>query len=280
MSTSQTSTPTPRPQRSSATKPLMILFAIIGGVTLLAILLTTVFASVIGLSRGSATLTADTSGVTSLDVDASASRFDLEFDDVTEATLETSGLNATRWDMHRNGDELVVEAPSRWASWCIFTCDNGDNQVTLTLPEELNDGSLNAELGLNAGRLFADGDFDTLSVELNAGEVNVNGTTRALDAELNAGSANLNLADVDTANFEVAAGRLTAELTGSAPTTTDIEVNAGRLLLTLPNDSYTVTSDVAAGMLDNQLGNDATAANSIAVEVAAGNVTLQPGATP
>lgn len=280
MSTSQTSTPTPGPQRSSATKPLMILFAIIGGVTLLAILLTTVFASVTSLSRGSATLTADTSGVTSLDVDANASRFDLEFDDVTEATLETSGLNATRWDMHRNGDELVVEAPSRWTSWCIFNCDNGDNKVTLTLPEELNDGSLNAELGLNAGRLFADGDFDTLSVELNAGEVHVNGTTRALDAELNAGSATLNLADVDTANLEVAAGRLTAELTGSTPTTTDIEVNAGRLLLTLPNDSYTVTSDVAAGMLDNQLGNDATASNSIAVEVAAGNVTLQPGATP
>src|SRR5690625_3556025 len=98
MSTSQTSTPTPRPQRSSATKPLMILFAIIGGVTLLAILSTTVFASVIGLSRGSATLTANTSDITSLDVDASASRFNLEFDDVTETTLETSGLNATRWD--------------------------------------------------------------------------------------------------------------------------------------------------------------------------------------
>lgn len=99
--------------------------------------------------------------------------------------------------------------------------------MTLTLLEELNDGNLNASMDLSAGRLIADGEFDHLEVELGAGEATVNGSANALDAQLSAGSANLNLADVQTAEFEVSAGRLTTELTGSAPDTVNTEVSVG-----------------------------------------------------
>src|SRR5690625_7585212 len=97
--TQQTSTiqimPSPEPQRSSATKPLMIVFAVIGGATLLAILLTTVFLSVIGLSRGSATMTADTTGVTGESVDYTAAELTSEFGDATAANPEHDRLHAT-----------------------------------------------------------------------------------------------------------------------------------------------------------------------------------------
>ena len=112
--------------------------------------------------------------------------------------------------------------------------------MTLVLPEELNDGSLNADLELSAGRLVADGDFNRPDVELGAGEANVNGSARELDAQLSAGSANLNLANVQTAELGVSAGRLITELTGSAPENVNAEVTAGRLEVTLPDTEYAV----------------------------------------
>jgi len=282
--TQQTSTiqimPSPEPQRSSATKPLMIVFAVIGGATLLAILLTTVFSSVIGLSRGSATMTADMTGVTGVSVDSSAAEFTLEFGAVPEATLETSGLHADSWHLVRDGAELQVQAPNQWMNWCFFNCNFEDNHVTLTLPEELNDGSLDADFDLAAGRLIANGDFDRLEVELGAGEATVNGAANELDAQISAGSANLNLANVQTAELEVAAGRMITELTGDAPDTVNAEVSAGRLEVTLPDTEYAVNSEVSAGNLDNQLQTNAASNHRVNVELAAGNATLQPGATP
>lgn len=266
------------PTRSSAAKPLMILLAIIGGIVLLFVIATTIFTSATGLSRGTATLTADATGVQTLEVDASAAQFTLEFAAVDEATLATQGLSADRWELQRRGDTLRVDSPSPWFNWCFFNCNRGENQVTLTLPEQLNDGSLSAEVELNAGQLHADGAFDQLAVELNAGEARVNGTARTLDAQVNAGDANLSIAGVENANFEVAAGRLTTELTGSAPTTTEIEVNAGQLNLTLPDETYAVTSDVTAGSLDNRLTVLPDSQYRIAVELAAGDVRLLTGA--
>lgn len=87
----------PGPNRSSATKPMMVLFAVIGGIVLLAVIATTVFSSAVGLNRGSATTTADTTGISTVNIDANATNFNLEFADVSEATLETYGLNADGW---------------------------------------------------------------------------------------------------------------------------------------------------------------------------------------
>lgn len=221
--------PNPEPKRSSASKPIMILLAVVGRLTLLGVLLSALFSAAVGLNRGSETMTADTAGVTGVNVDANASQFNLEFGAVSEATLETHGMNAGGWHLGRDGTELEVQAPSQWTNWCFFNCNFEDNQVTLILPEKLNDGSLNADLELSAGRLVADGDFNRLDVELGAGEANVSGSARELDAQLSAGSANLKLADVQTAELEVSAGRPITELTGSAPDNVNAEVSAGRL---------------------------------------------------
>lgn len=269
----------PEPNRSSATKPMMVLIAVIGGIALLVVVATTVFSSALGLNRGSATTTADTNGVSTIDIDATATKFDLEFADVSEATLETSGLNADGWHLGREGNELVVHAPDRWMDWCFFNCGVEDNQVTLTLPQELNDGHLSAELELSGGQLVTDGDFDRLGVELNAGEVNINGSARALDTQVNAGSGNLNLADVQTAELEVSAGRLITELTGDAPEQVSAEVSAGRLDLAVPDTAYAVNSQVSAGNLDNQLQTTSAADHRIDVDVSAGNAVLRPGST-
>ena len=270
--------PDPEPKRSSATKPLMIVLAVIGGIALVIAIATTIFSSALGLSRGSATLTADASGVTALDVDANAAQFTLEFAEVNEAILEASGVSAERWELTRSDTTLEVDAPSRWWHWGWFG-NNGSSHVTLTLPTELNDGSLNADLDVDAGQLTATGSFDQLALELNAGEARVDGAARTLDAQVNAGEATLMIADAEETNFEVAAGRLTAELTGSAPTTTQIDVSAGQLDLTLPNETYAVTSDVAAGNLDNRLDTVSDSQFQIDVDLAAGEAKLHPQST-
>jgi len=266
--------PDPEPKRSSATKPLMIILAVIGGITLLVMLATTIFSATFGFSRGSAALAANTDGVTALDVRAAGSRFDVEFADVNEATLETSGIRADAWELTTHDATLVVDAPNRWWDWGPFWTGDDETRAVLTLPTELNDGNLDAKLDLDAGQLLATGDFDELTLNVNAGDAEVNGTASSLDAELNAGSANLALADVETAAFDVAAGRLDAELTGTPPTSTEIEVAAGQLDLTLPDAPYAVTSEVAAGDLDNRLNVVSDAESRIAVEIAAGNVVL------
>ncbi|MDN6499967.1 MAG: DUF4097 domain-containing protein [Yaniella sp.] len=268
---------TPQPPRSAATRPIMILIAIIGGLTLLVVAATAVFSSTINFNRGVANLTADTTGVTGVNIEANASEFNLAFGDVTEATLRTDGVNAENWQLRREGDELLVTAPDQWFNWCFFNCNFQENRVTLTLPAELNDGSLNADMDLSAGRLIADGNFDHLEVELGAGEATVNGSANALAAQLSAGSANLNLADVQTAEFEVSAGRLTTELTGNAPDTVNTEVSAGQFDLTLPDTQYAVTSEISAGDLDNQLQTSSDSNHKVFVELSAGGATLRPG---
>lgn len=282
MSINDTSTPSdtspmhnPEPQRSSATRPIMILLAVIGGVTLLAFIVTSGISSALGLNRGAETMTAGTSGVTGVNVDANASRFNLEFGDVSEATLQVNGLNANSWELSRDGDELLVQAPDQWLNWCFFNCNLDDNQVTLVLPQELNNGQLNAEMELSAGQLEATGDFDRLEVDVGAGEANINGSANELDAQMSAGSANMHLADVQTADLDISAGRMIAEFTGTAPEAVNAEVSAGQLDVTLPDTAYAVDSQVSAGNLDNQLQTSSGSNHRVTVELSAGNAILR-----
>ena len=266
--------PNPEPRRSGATKPIMIIIAVIGALALIGVVVTTLLGSIVGLtSRGSASQTANTTGVTQLDLNSNAGDVKIIFDDVDQATLDATGQHADRWDLIRRGDILAINAPETWWSWCWFNCEG--TEVTVTLPQELNNGNLNAELDLNAGRLDVTGNFNDLAVELNAGEINVDGAARTLQTEVNAGNANLQLADVKTATFEVAAGRIDSELTGTAPTTTEIDVSAGQLILELPDTEYAVVSDSSAGSLNNNLRGAPDAANRITVDIAAGDVTLK-----
>ncbi|WP_344725115.1 hypothetical protein, partial [Agrococcus terreus] len=144
--------PNPEPRRSSATKPIMITLAIVGALALVGVLVTTLLSSIIGLSsQGSASQTADTTGVTQLELNSNAGNVNILFDDVDQATLDATGQHADRWELVHRGDTLAVNAPDTWWSWCWFNCEG--TEVTVTLPQELNNGTLNAEFDLNAGRL-------------------------------------------------------------------------------------------------------------------------------
>src|SRR5699024_5052372 len=100
--------PDPEPRRSSATKPLMILLAVIGGITLVVILTTSAMSSLVGLSGGSATRTADTTNVTDLEFLSAGASFYLDFADVHEATRETSSSRANAWELTSQNSTLVV----------------------------------------------------------------------------------------------------------------------------------------------------------------------------
>src|SRR5699024_12601665 len=95
-----------------------------------------------GFNRGSANRTAGTTGVAGVNLEANASECNLEFSNVSQAILRTEGVNAANWQLRREGDELLVTAPDQWFGWCLLNCNFDENRVTLTLPEELNDGSL------------------------------------------------------------------------------------------------------------------------------------------
>ena len=78
-----------------------------------------------------------------------------------------------------------------------------------------------------------------------------------------------------TADLRVSAGSMNAALTGDAPTDTTVDVSAGSLELTLPDDTYDVTVSEAAGSVDNDLDTSSTATNTVDVSISAGNVSLR-----
>src|SRR5699024_6814308 len=102
------------------------------------------------------------------------------------------------------------------AKWCFMWCGDQDEQVTITLPKRL-EGNLPGTFDLSSGRLTADGDFDTLTVNVAAGTFTYTGATPMLEVALSAGAANLTVTDTKEADLGVSAGTLTANLQGAAP---------------------------------------------------------------
>ena len=148
--------PSPEPRRSGATKPIMIIIAVVGAIALVGILVTTLFTSIIGLSsQGSSTDSSYQRGNGGLNSNAGRGGYSVR-------RRRSGYLNATgsmrMVGINRDGDVLAINAPDQWWSWCWFNCD--DTHVTVTLPQELNDGSLNAEMDLNAGQLNVSGSFN------------------------------------------------------------------------------------------------------------------------
>ncbi|QTV80413.1 hypothetical protein [Microbacterium sp. NIBRBAC000506063] len=149
--------------------------------------------------------------------------------------------------------------------------------MTLTLPTAYQTAGLDAALELSAGRLVAEGDFGRLDVEVNAGRADVTGSATRADVLVNAGRADVTLRDVAQARFDINAGRVEADLTGSAPDDVTIDVSAGELVLAVPNSVYDVRSNVSAGSFDNRLDTASTSSRTIDVQVSAGSATLRPG---
>lgn len=263
--------------------PLLIATAVVGGVALLAVIVTTLFAGIssripaiaaLGTS-GAAASTSETgvAGVTELEIDASRGDVVVEFADVAEARLHVEG--GDRWRMERDGDTLVVKSRNGLFDWgpdlCFGVC--GEHRATLTLPREL--AGVDAEFELGAGALSAEGEFGALQLDVGAGRAQLAGSARSVDAEISAGSADIDLAGVQSASFEVSAGKGNVLLSGAAPSNVEASVSAGSLMIELPDAVYSVTSDVSAGGLDNELRTDPASPNRVTVDVSAGSLTLR-----
>ncbi|MBF0816978.1 AsmA family protein, partial [Microbacterium paludicola] len=264
----------PAPRSGGPGKPVAIILIVIGGLLLIGTVAGVIRSVVADASRIDDTLTVDAAGITSLDVDAAASSFRLEFGDVDEATLEITDARS-EWTLTRDGDELQVGTPDElFGDWGPRFGRN-EEQVVLTLPESLRDAEIDADLTLAAGELRAEGAFGELDLELGAGGMNVSGSARTLTADISAGDARVELADVSEAEITVSAGRLVGELTGSAPDLVTAGVSAGSLDLTLPAGSYDVNSDASAGRVDNRLDTDDSSAHRVTVDLSAGHATLR-----
>lgn len=273
----------PAPERPSAPqsgdKTVAIVVSVIGGVALLGAAVGAGVSAARGAAAGDELLTADARGVQALSVDASASSFSVAYADVDEAVLEVTAGAGGGWSLSRRGGELIVDRRGGlFGGWSFGDWfGDGEDTAVLTLPEGLRDASLDADLSLGGGSLTAEGTFGDVQADVGAGYLSLEGAARSLDLDLSAGQAEVTLAGVERADFSIAAGRVDAVMRDEAPTEVSVDVSAGSLDLALPDVEYAVTSDVAAGDLDNQLDVSSASPHHIQVELAAGDATLRPG---
>ncbi|MBT2474363.1 DUF4097 family beta strand repeat protein [Microbacterium sp. ISL-103] len=268
--------------RSSGKTAVMIVTAVVGGFALLGTGGSAAFAATGTLlassTEGSDSVqTEDASGLEGIDLDVDAGNMRIEFGDVEEAELAVTNSRGPAWTLERDGDELVVRSPEFRFGWWFGGWFGDDQSAVLTLPEDLRDAALDAELTLDAGSLDVVGDFGALDVTVNAGALDVEGSASSLTIDMSAGRADATLDGVDDADLTVAAGDLNVELTGRAPSQTTIDVSAGSVDLTVPDESYSIVQDVSAGSLDAKVDQSSDTRNAIDVSLSAGSVTIRPG---
>ncbi|HJX80118.1 hypothetical protein [Glutamicibacter sp.] len=268
--------PPPAGSKSSMT----LVLAILGALIILGVIATSAWRASNSLGISSSEQTANAQGVTALDVQVDAGRFNLLFADIPEATLEVDSARSGEWTLRREAGTLLVRSPNDWGDWCFVGCDWEENDVTLTLPSSLNDGNLDAELQMAAGEFSADGNFNDLLMEMSGGTLDVSGSAKGLFVELGAGKTDIDMANVQIATFDISAGRVDGAFTGTAPKDIQAQVSAGMLQLTLPDTSYNVIQDVSAGAVENGLSVSQKSEHKVQVEVSAGNVVLRAGAEP
>lgn len=229
-----------------------------------------------------AELRSPVSGITGLEVEASAASFTLEFDDVDEAVLTVDHRGSGRggeWTMRAEDEELVVErASGPRTDGCLFGCGErgGGERVTLTLPQSLGEGDLlNGDLTINSGELQVAGDFAELSLDVNAGSLGFIGSARDLSASVRTGEASIEAKDVREAEFDLEVGDLRAVLSGTAPALVDLEASTGSADLKLPEGEYRVDAEGELGATDNRLSTNDQSKNVVSVRASLAEVTLR-----
>lgn len=228
------------------------------------------------------TWTADADAVRELRVSSSAADFDVRFGDVDEATLVASatGGPVQRWTLERRDDALVVGTERRWFGFGFGIVQLGDRgfgeeQVTLTLPAELEGAGLALTADVSAGSFAAAADWGRAELDLSAGQAELGGTADELVVQVSAGEARLDVASPRTVALDVSAGRVVGAVTGEQPQAITAQVSAGAIELGIPDGDYAVTQDVSAGSATIDVDADRQAAATIDVEVSAGSVTLR-----
>ena len=273
----------PQPDTPSRSKAPLMITAIVGGVLVLGAIGGATIAGIYALNSDSPSaqrLTADATDITALDIHVSAANFEVRFDSLAspdaDATLETTE-GRQNWTLERRGDSLIVDTERSFFDWgWNFFGGGADQHVVLTLPDSLRASLIDADLTLSAGSLRADGDFGELDLEVSAGSMRIDGSARDVQASVSAGEAHVKLADVSEFAFEVSAGDLTVDLSGTAPRLVHGSVSAGEAIIALPDEVYQVSTEASAGEIRNGLQTASNSPRVVKVEVSAGKITLQP----
>jgi len=262
--------PPQSPAPRSSSRVIAILAICLGVVLILGAITTAVFSAVRAAAVRTDTLTADASGITSLDIDVEAAGFRIAYGS-DEATLEVTG-GGTDWRLERNGDTLEVRSHRPW--WGRWDWWIGEERVVLTLPDRYADQTLDASFDLGAGSITANGTYGELELDLGAGAMDISGSAQSVDAQISAGRASLDLDDVDTATLRLSAGSMDGELRGPLRSLA-LDVSAGRISMTIPDQVYDLTEDKSAGEITHNLDTSSSSRNTITASVSAGSIDLR-----
>src|SRR5699024_10265666 len=85
--------------------------------------------------------TAAVDGVTTLHVDSRSSDVHVAFGDVAEAQLSVSPADSNAWHWTTAGNTLIATNQRPFYNICFGWCGNRNEEVTITLPEELDGNS-------------------------------------------------------------------------------------------------------------------------------------------
>lgn len=268
---SATPLPQPGPPAPRYSRVVAILAMTLGALLIAGVAIGSVFSFVRAAGVREDTLTASTTDLGALTVDISTGSVEIVYGDVTEAELNVLG-QVSDWKLERSGDTLTVSTHRGWLFGWNWLGD-GDRAI-LTLPQSLRDAPLDATLRTSAGSIDASGTFGTLELDLSAGSIGVSGSAERVTVEVSAGSARLDLADVDSAAVTVSAGSAVGDFTGTAPTSVDLDVSAGRIALDVPDETYAVSTRESAGSISYDVQTGADSPHRIDAEVSAGSIDI------
>ena len=282
--TTQPNTPERSPRRGIG--PVGIITAVVGGVVLFGLGASAALMMV--TTSGSADTTAqtarlaepvDTTGVTSLSLNAGVADIDVVFADVAGATLSVRGAGAEKWELRRDDEDLTVYAPRKGSGFCFLGfCPSGRNQyttATLTLPRELEDRAIDADLTVGVGSVRAAGAFGDLEVSVEVGEADIRGTAETLDIEVGVGSFTGEFSGVTTVAAEASLGEIDLVLTKTPPMDVRLQASTGSISLAVPAADYDVQVTHSLGDVTNTLRNVPGAANRISAQAELGEITLR-----
>ena len=214
-------------------------------------------------------------GMTNLDVDVDSG--DLAVACGPSESFVLTQKNVTdRWHMDAEGGTVRVwqEPDNNWLPQIWFFGKPAE-KAALEIPQSLCEQSLTADLSVDAGSLDVKADVDGATVDVRAGSLSLAGAANAVTANVAAGSADLNIDDAEQVAVEVSSGSVEGAFT-QVPERLTADIDAGSASLALPAGNYTVSSNVEAGSVSNNLTIDSSApAGAIDVSVDAGSASFE-----
>ncbi|WRS30887.1 hypothetical protein U6G28_04165 [Actinomycetaceae bacterium MB13-C1-2] len=224
----------------------------------------------------------DVSGVEEVELKAAAADFRIGFADVSTAVLSVEGEEADYWTLSREANLLKISSgPRRPLSGAGAKLLAGvKTNAVLTLPQALNDGRLVLELDIAACKFHGAGAFLAVEADLAASEFDLAAQVQEARIGLAAGKARVLLENTAKVELKIAAGSLSGWLKGGAPSFLRVEVATGSADLIVPPVPYRVKKGSVLGSTDLRVKEDASSPSMIDIEVAVGQVSIEPQVEP